>query len=116
MANVELMRQVLDSIDKYPEQHDQGEWIYGPVPAVAADNGDHPPCGTAMCFAGWAAFLAAPAGTRIEGSIVYRPGRACQTVSSFAEEVLGIDENQSEALFRASNTREDLGRMVDMLA
>lgn len=43
MVNKELLRRTLEHIKANPEEHDQGSFMS--------------PCGTTMCFAGWAAVL-----------------------------------------------------------
>lgn len=117
MQNIEKARSTLAHIRKYPEQHDQAEWVNGPVSAVAADNGDHPDCGTTMCFAGWFAFLHAPKGARIndESHIVFPDIRANEHVSDFTAGELGLTDQQADALFINCNTVAELEAAIEHL-
>lgn len=121
--NAELAYRVLDHIDAHPDQHDQGRWFRKTA------------CGTAGCFAGWTVALA---GHRIEfdteldedGNQNYDTidGSRDVSVSGVAVEDLGIAaatvkcrlcgdcghrDRADDALFSGSNTREDLGRLVE---
>lgn len=58
--NSELLLQIADMIEQYPESYDQGTWGTFNSPDRTrnfdldlVDTG----CGTSMCIAGWAAFL-----------------------------------------------------------
>jgi hypothetical protein len=113
--NAELAYKVLDHIDAYPEQWDQGTYI-GKVE-----------CGTVACFAGWAVLLSgdepvfyddlrfasdvhAASGVLVDGHVLM--------VSERAEALLGASRFVNEGgdderdLFDQFNTRKDLGCMV----
>lgn len=109
--NAALAYLVLDHIDAHPELWDQGRYI-------GAGK-----CGTVACFAGWACLLSG------EQPHFYYPGetswladqRRPVSVATRAEELLGASrysptaadgDDYDEDLFGASNTREDLGRLV----
>jgi hypothetical protein len=108
--NAELAWRVLDQIDAHPETWNQRDW---------ASEGS---CGTAYCFAGWAALLAgheiawlsaevALDGTLIADYVVDASApEGKQWVGDAAREALGIADSLS--LFAGHNTREDLHRLV----
>lgn len=111
--NAELAYKVLDHIDAHPESWDQEDWYRKEA------------CGTVACFAGWAveferydvalseeqtATLDVPA-HRFGRHVVGAAGR--RTFRDAAAEALGIDDGQADDLFEGSNSREDLGRLVE---
>jgi hypothetical protein len=116
MANIERMRGNLGAILRYEDQHDQGSWIEAPGPfPVRASNGEHPPCGTTMCFAGWDAFRNAPKGASIRGNYVCEPGWPDRGVWDFAREGMELTAGQSEAFFIAASTIGDLEALTDYI-
>jgi hypothetical protein len=105
--NAALAYQVLDHLDAHPEQWNQRDWAI------------QRPCGTAFCFAGWAAVLSGREilwwnadRVVIHGDYVVdaRDEEGRQWIGDAAREALGIDDSGN--LFASSNTREDLGRLV----
>jgi len=114
--NAELAYRVLDHIDAHPESWDQKRWW----------------CGTSGCFAGWTVELS---GEKIDGrnhvrvgsgefDVVHVGERAAQLLGFGGEGPLndaarsalgGTDEDEDDEfeLFWASNTREDIGRIVE---
>lgn len=133
--NVPLLNAVIEHIEANPNDWYQGDWRtlrtflrddQGiPVPLPAAD------CGTAMCFAGWAAQLsgaeyAYPAGDgelhddvivsdgtdSVEAAHIVRTDEGLVHVQDYATRALGIDEGQSNRLFHGANTLADLKRHV----
>jgi hypothetical protein len=119
MADIALARKVLDHIERFPGHHDQADWVTGaPVDEVAAGNGDHPACGTALCFAGWTAFLTAPKGSRISrGGMDLPAARQDDHAADWTTEQLDLDDTagQPGALFYAAKTRGDLKAMIDAI-
>lgn len=113
--NVELLQRTMAYIEAHPEMHNQGEW-------VDLD----PECGTAACFAGWAAIL--EFGDRVinlddecaTGFCLPAPHDRDEdgiplSMSEQAGNLLGLTRRQSWTLFCASNTRGMLRAMVNDL-
>lgn len=126
-VNVGLLQKTLAFIERHPEHWDQRDW------RQVADNR----CGTAMCFAGWAAHLdggrwisdpddslaeyltpvaddrrrdiITPADHWLElpGSVIGADKRATR--------ILGITEEQAEVLFDEDNSLATLVRLVNAL-
>lgn len=120
--DVPKLRTILRSIHSHPENWDQSSWAnvrgdeYSSGCSVAADNGDAPDCGTTMCFAGWDAFMYAPAGSVLDVyENVIKADGTTQSISSFAREDLNLTSSQTEILFYGSNSLSDLESMVDEL-
>lgn len=97
---------VLDEIDADPDSHDQQWWFI------------RTECGTTACFAGRVCIQAGGkpdfgigAWATSSGSVVMPDGRIGHA-GAIARELLGIDLMLGERLFRATNTRAALGRMV----
>jgi hypothetical protein len=123
-----VLRNALSHILKYPENHSQSLWCGvrdsngnftcgGDVIPVAADNSDHPPCGTTLCQAGWIAFLYAPSG------VVLNPGNSMMTrpsgkelfwkyVDAFAAGKANLSYGQARALFHDAGNVDDLKAMI----
>lgn len=97
VPNAELAYKVLDHIDAHPESWVQDSWW----------------CGTGGCFAGWAVKLSGE-----DPGWVYVAERAAELLGFTSE--YDIEERAVAALggrgrcdlFSASNTREDLDRIV----
>lgn len=109
MINVELLEQTMQQIKDHPEQHNQAWWFSEAV------------CGTSMCFAGWACALSGwRACNWSEGfASDVEKGGVVADVSIKAAELLGLDfdvANDDRGLFSASNTVDDLERMVKDMA
>lgn len=110
--NAELAYLILDYIDAHPEQHDQDVWI------------QEKECGTAGCFAGWATLLSGDRPNTnheddAEAETVWVAVAGVDTsqyIPARAAELLGISFDEQATwgnrLFNATNTREDLGRLV----
>lgn len=109
--NAELAYKVLDQIDADPKSWDQHTWLY-----------EKEGCGTVACFAGWAVMLAGYKPVLNEwmtfGGETTRSSRGVKfdgpilSIQDAAEQVLGIDEEDAEALFAGSNSRRQLGFLV----
>src|SRR6478752_211362 len=102
--NAELAYRVLDQVDADPASWDQSKWFYRPLGASF---------GTAACFAGWTSLLSGDEprwvhGYQMQTYAVVASGKT-RYIEARAAELLGIDENQADALFYGGNTREDLG-------
>jgi hypothetical protein len=106
--NVPLLRKTLEHIEAHPQEWDQVRWR----------------CESGMCFAGTAADLdgaqwlygAGPMLRRREDDPAddrYAPDRL--HVRTRAQHILGISEDQADDLFEATNTLDDLRRIVGEL-
>lgn len=111
-----------------PSEWDQGNWIAIPAytgypdsiaPAVEAVA--NMSCGTSCCLAGKVALDAGAVPSVIDddgepyitGSLVDLPNGETQVdVPTFAQEVLGLNQDQRGALFGGSNTIEDLRVLI----
>lgn len=63
--NIELALEVVGAIELYPDSHNQDSWCSVSrkgAPVTAEEMLSEPPCGTTLCFAGWAAAISAPEG------------------------------------------------------
>lgn len=104
-VNVELLEQVMQHITDHPEQHNQNFWV---------DE-----CGTAGCFAGWAALLS---GWRVgpawnfNGPMISPDTLVEKDVCGVARDLLNLDAYDAQTLFCATNTRPMLALMVKDLA
>jgi hypothetical protein len=119
MANMKRVNKNLDMIARFPETHWQDTWVGGSAGRfdVAASNGSRPPCGTTLCFAGWDAFLNAPAGSKIDSlthSVIFPDGSRMK-ISRFAEQGMELTYDQAAYLFYVAETFGDLRRMADLL-
>lgn len=107
--NLPLLRKVLDHIDTFPEEHNQGIWgfeIRWPdrTQDVVMRNRLEGKCDTAMCVAGWAVALGDP--TLFAGI----------WTSYDAAALLGLTASEAEDLFYASNTRDEIQRFAERVA
>ena len=113
--NVELLQRTMAYIDAHPEQHDQGEWVER-----------KPECGTAACFAGWAAILEFGEGVIFDDGEMLafrlpapysnrRDDGLPPLMSQQAARLLGLSSVQADTLFNAWNTRGMLRAMVNDL-
>lgn len=103
VRNTELLERVMRHIDDHPEQHDQQVWING--------------CGTAACFAGWAALLSGREHvTETNSKSVYHwfisPAGWRDTPRMAATIALGLTDDEADDLFHACNSRDVLRLMV----
>lgn len=116
--NIQLLREVLTFIKKYPRKHNQEAW-----------------CGTAKCFAGWACDIEGwkPVATNsflksveVVGGFswtdslwdpaedVYK-GEMVDSTVTVATHLLGISGADARRLFHARNSVKELENMVDHL-
>lgn len=103
MTNIALLETVLTHIQDHPETHDQTEWL----------------CGTSACFAGWAALLSGYQKVHpMTATYVVKSGEdyAPDHVREVAERLLDLSPSDSDVLFSATNTAEDLSLMVKDLS
>lgn len=119
MRDIRKLRQALKFIRKYPENHNQRNWAscntyWNPID-VRNSNGDHPPCGTTLCMAGWLAFLNAPKGAKIKDDFVVI-GKTETYMPEYAIGVAKLTEEQAGALFYSAGTADHLERMIEHLA
>jgi hypothetical protein len=111
--NLPLLRRVLDHIDAYPELWKQRRWRH------------ETQCGTAYCFAGWAAQLdgaewldSCRLKTRADDPAehVYRASHAGVIVQRRAQRVLGLTYEEADELFDEDNARADVQRIAERVA
>lgn len=121
LANIELAEKTLEHLRHYPALHDQGNWLH--IDQSTGIIGFHAAfeCGTAGCFAGWAALL-----NGAELSIGYDESgynRAVrlpdgELVEDYAARALGLGEyleDDGEHMFDTHNTLEDLAEWVSLM-
>jgi hypothetical protein len=108
-VNIELAAKALELAKANPERFDmhtfsQGWGGRGPL---VKDGPDFmPPCGTTACYAGWVSYVAAPAGSEIQGAYVEGPDGLFQHVEDYAIKALGITEDQANVLFYLKDIEE----------
>lgn len=103
---------------------DQGDWhvegayrmnLKRVIPEAAVTDNGNEACGTAMCFAGWAAELD-PNVTWIDpSSAVVRTAEGKLDIETWATKRLGLTSSQAALLFDAGNSIEDLEDFVTRL-
>jgi hypothetical protein len=120
--NIDKARQALAAIRKYPENHDQGQWVNDRAEnwysfPCAADNSEAPPCGTTLCMAGWVAFQQAPTGTSFNPwtSTFTLPNGNAKTMKDFAVDELELTADQCSALFFGANNADELEALIDYI-
>jgi hypothetical protein len=130
--DVRKARKALKRIRKYPEQHDQDTWVEykgerdseeypeGGEFACAKSNGDHPPCGTTLCMAGWVSFLEAPKGTVFNvNTFIFNPPGAedaeVVNMADFAQDVLKLNDDQREVMFHFARDAEELELLINSI-
>lgn len=109
MANLKLLRETLQQIDRDPGSWDQSEL------AIVTT------CGTSHCFAGWAAVLA---GHEITFPFDSMPGSDRYAVDGdedaclwdVAQEALEINDLEAAYLFHGGNSRDNLEMICTRLA
>lgn len=105
MINKELLVDTLATIKANPQYWDQTQWH----------------CGTTHCFAGFVELLYMDLPITINSTILKNDDRFYKDyytdwkTPSNARELLGLTNNQSDALFHPTNTLEDLERIVGVL-
>ena len=127
--NTDLLDLVLDVIEheeKRPEGvgWDQREWVRSVL------DEDRNMCGTALCFAGWAAYLngytepvveqfGVDRARFVEVDALRNPATGetlrWNEISSFARERLGLNYREADALFFGGNDLSDLHIIVTVL-
>lgn len=125
----EALDDVMDFIRKHPQTWRQESWFktvdretgeaeyYVQVEDVELVNS----CGASFCFAGHAAIRAGFPAPKIGNNewtrkVIDESGfQWDEEVSDFAENILGLDHGQAEALFHQDNTIEDLEVIVKVL-
>lgn len=124
--NHELLTMIDEFLQEVPERHDQATWINGRV-RIAAEHPeargadllellhDTETCGTAGCFAGWAAIAAGWRQVSMWDEVVdptdpYR--RHHLTMREAAIRSLGITRYQAAVLFDSMNSRADIHEIV----
>lgn len=90
--NVELLQQTMQYIKDNPEQHKQDIWLNE--------------CGTAACFAGWAALLSGHSSSELY-EVISRSG-----MNRFGADLLGLNYDEAIQMFEIHNSREMLEHMV----
>ncbi len=111
MIDIARLDRALDHIDAHPELHQQGEWL------VTLD------CGTGGCLAGWVVLQEYPEAELVRtwadepGYFSHvKAGEEVISVPFEAARLLGVNEDQSLALFTSENTIGQLRAMRDALA
>jgi len=126
--NVPLAEKVLAQIMAAPKRWTQTAWLNRPyAPEEQAPENTVDNCKTSGCFAGWAVVLGGRTTHQVTGHIlnpdpallprvdaiypyladIYSPSERL-SVRSVAAADLGLDDDQAERLFEASNTLSDL--------
>lgn len=101
-VNVELLQKTLDTIKANPQHWDQKNWH----------------CGTSHCFAGFAELIANNLSIETSNEQVRAlklNGKLESNTGRYAEKLLGISDDDGDALFDAYNTLEVLEQMVAYL-
>jgi hypothetical protein len=105
-VNLKLLDEALARIDANPDEWEQVRWR----------------CETAMCLAGHVAHAAGATWVAPYDSdggwlaVTVDDGQTKAMVGDFARDALGLRPAQADALFSATNTREGLQAMRDLLA
>lgn len=110
VLNLHLLTRVRDHIRAHPEQHDQFYWVRKSE------------CGTTGCIAGWAVLLNGDAlepGKHFSGehdvsTMDYALMDNRDTISHFAQQLLGLSYSQREQLFLSDN-KEALEYLDDLI-
>lgn len=137
-VDVELLRKVMEEIEKFPETHNQGSWFMPLAKPVPSKDGEL--CKTAFCFAGHAAVLSGVAvpDYRKSAGVGEFPGglewgvfpdtlmsvlvndyegeelpEGAVKIHLYAAELLGLDANTAGRLFAGRNSRGALRMMVE---
>lgn len=139
--NTELMASVRDVVFKDTDRHYQGAWLEIPGVlnraqdvhlALIAVEDIRPfalepvelmargACATSGCVAGWAAVLGSPAGTKVRygrSGVDFLPagGPAARTAAEYAQELLGLTDDQAAWLFASERSRGEVLAGLDYL-
>lgn len=99
MPNVELFKKILAQVTAHPETHDQSTWVE-----------TSPYCGTTRCAAGWAVALSKGEN---EGDYDFRRRYVRErnlhfgwSYGNVGQHLLGIDDDQADALFYGADDAE----------
>jgi hypothetical protein len=116
VPNVPLLRELRDAIITNPEHHDNTYWWktrVGEYRGNAPEPGQPLDCGTAMCAAGWVAYLT---GMRWVGDMGVRRPNSNHTVSvdDYARRALGLTVSEATKLFASGNSQEDVLELIDL--
>jgi hypothetical protein len=133
-ADIERLDAALADIDAETFTWKQRAWIQLPEPRTpdrvnSLADVDTPPCGTAMCLFGWAAWKAGyrpvrtddwtPLGSYWAPGAAIKEGRgddARRDIRDLGAELFRISADEAGQLSDEDNDRDDLQRMRDMLA
>ena len=134
-----LLQGVRDILIQNPERHDQSTWVGNvfmskvidlservkvpvdeirahmrePFPDEPADSSTPAPaCGTTGCALGWAAILAAPAGSYVTNGRVCFPNGESDYMPDWVAPLMGFTPAEASFVFSPSRTREQL---IDIL-
>lgn len=131
MVNIERIDRALDEIRAHPERHFQRAWLtsLAPQPDDASASDAPLTCGTGGCIAGLAMLQEYPDGKPVSLCAwavkdvdedhwdgLEMPDGAVYSVSRQAQRLFGLNEEQADTLFEASNTLRDLEAIRDALA
>lgn len=106
MANIEMLNRIIAQIKAEPKLWQQDSY--------ATETA----CGTAFCVAGWAAALTRPAPV-VRWGMAWEFKDGAGKLGDFVDvgmEVLGLTDDQADALFASNNTLKDIEAMRDALA
>ena len=131
MTPAQVAARVAQIIRSRPERWDQASWVntneseLPDVFDVTDTLDDLDGCGTTCCVAGWAAFVAAPPGTRYDAveAWLILPDGSQHIIQQYAADALGLDEgddwddaNGMFALFLSRNSSEQVLAELDRIA
>lgn len=102
--NLPLLRKVLDHIDKFPEQWDQGWW------------GRKSACGTVCCLAGWACILSGHELEFGECRTIAHVAIGDRYIENIAAEELGVTAMEAQNLFHINIGRSDIQLVAEQIA
>jgi hypothetical protein len=119
--NIDLLTATNDHIRKYPDLHNQGIWAEGTAlrsegpQETEADLRAGDVCGTAFCFAGWAAILGGWHQLRSDPDLVVDETGMTVGMATAARLSLGLTGAQADYLFSGINSQELIDRFVGLL-
>ncbi|MBO0676907.1 hypothetical protein JRC04_05480 [Mycolicibacterium sp. S2-37] len=126
--NIAALIAVRSLIKNSPDKHDQKQWV-NIVPDLVKIDGElkYATCGTSACVAGWAAaingakYLITPFTDFDEDDKVYRPNMVIDKkgqqhcIEDYAQEVLGLTNEEAELLFDGELPRKEVLRLLKRL-
>lgn len=126
MPNVELLRETLDHVIAMDAEHawNQHVWLARRGGPLAYEVPEGNTCGTAACFAGWRAVLDEKEGLceipkRAMDIVVVQietpqgPREVSLDIAEYAQQRLGLDDEEAEELFNSENSLRTLKDLVD---